>query len=385
MDSGSLRMSMKERRRLVVLHQVSEGGMTLVEAAERMGLCYRQAKRIWARFQRWGEGGLVHRLRGRGSNRRIDATVRAEVVSLIERYYGDFGPTLAAEKLLERHGQVVSRETLRRWMLQERIWLGRQRFRRHRKRRTRRARFGELVQLDGSHHRWLEERAPGCCLMLMVDDATGRGLGHFGAQETTRDALQVLRLWIERYGVPQALYTDRKSLYVTEREPTPQEKRLGMPALTDFGRVCWRLGIELIPAHSPQAKGRIERRNGLLQDRLVKELRLRAVSDRNAANRQLGPLLDALNKRFSVAPQSTVDAHRQRPAGPLLDDLLGVECQRIVQNDWTICFQGRSYQIERNGLLPPARATITVRQRLNNTIGLYYQEQLLKHTCIGTR
>lgn len=207
---------------------------------------------------------------------------------------------------------------------------------------------------------------------------------HLGKQETTRDALTVLRKWIERHGVPSALYTDRKSLYMAERKPSDEEKRQGSGALTDFGRVCWRLGIEIIFAHSPQAKGRVERKNGLFQDRLVKELRLREISETAAANAMLDPFVESLDQRFAVAARSPVDDHRQAPAREILDEIFCWESKRTVQNDWTLTHEGRVYQIKKQEGVPAPRAKVTVRRRWNDTIGIYYKDRSLDFALVGS-
>lgn len=378
MSQETLRMSAKERQRLTVMGQVETGGLTLREGADAMGLSYRQAKRVWKRYREQGALGLVHRHRGRISNRRTDPATREAIVRAYRRAYGDFGPTLASEKLEERDGLWVNHETLRRWLHDERLWVSKRALRRHRKQRTRRSSFGALVQMDGSHHAWFEDRGESCCLMVMVDDATGRVVARLAGEETTRAAFEVLRLWIERYGLPQALYTDRKSVYEALRAPTEAEKRQGSGPLTDFGRACFRLGIRLILAHSPQAKGRVERKNGLLQDRLVKELRLAGIVDREEANALLPDFLDGLNDRFAAAPRSPIDSHRPAPPPPVLDDLLGWEVERTVQNDFTVRYEGRTYQIEPQPGAPRPRARITVRRRMDDSLALLYQDQLLK-------
>lgn len=292
--------------------------------------------------------------------------------------------------MAECDGLPVNRETLRRWALAECLWLGRQRYRRHRKRRNRRERFGELVQIDGSPHRWFEKRAGSCCLMVMVDDATGRTVNHFCEQETTRDALWVLRKWIERHGVPAALYTgatlrDRRTVYAALRRPSAEEKRRGLPALTEFGRVCWELGIGLIHAHSAQAKGRVERKNGMLQDRLVKELRLRGIGDLAGANGMLDAYSDSLDARFARGPRSPVDGHRKTPPAAVLDELFSHEETRVVQNDWTVSYAGRVYQIGKQAGGPHPRARVIVRQELEGALTLHYQGRPLAFHPVGRR
>jgi len=343
----TLTMSRKERRRLVVLHQVETGALTLKEAGERMGVSYRQARRVRKRYEDEGESGLIHRSRGRASNRRADPALRSKALAFYEECYGDFGPTLAAEKLAEANNVHVHHETLRRWLLGDCQWPGKCAARRHRRRRPRRERFGELVQLDGSHHAWLEDRAAPSCLMVMIDDATSRSVARMAPEETTRAAFEVLREWIERHGVPGALYTDRKNVYVSDREPTVEEKRAGTGPLTDFGRACWRLGIEIIAAHSPQAKGRVERRNGVLQDRLVKELRLRNIADIDSANAMLAEFTEKLDARLARPASSPADYHRALAPGEDLDEILCWEQFRRVGNDWTIAYESRVLQIQR--------------------------------------
>ncbi len=247
--------------------------MGLREAAKLLELSYRQGKRIWARYRAGGApGALQHGNCGRVSNRAYAGQFRAAVLQQVKARYEDFGPTLASEHLASDDGLAVQAETLRRWMKQAGLWRRQRRRKPYRQRRERKPHFGELVQLDGSFHEWLEERGERACLMHMVDDATSTVLGRFSQEETTWAAARVLRSWIERYGVPRALYTDWKNVYV--QPPNAQERQRGEPAVTQFGRMCAQLGIRIIAASSPQAKGRVERTHGTHQDRLVKKLRL---------------------------------------------------------------------------------------------------------------
>jgi len=275
-------MSNEELRRVEAFGQVQRGGLRLRDAERVLGLSYRQIKRLWRRYRREGPSGLQHRSAGRASQRAKPAVFREQVLCLVREKYGGtaseppFGPTLAAEHLAEEDHLAVDAETLRRWMLEEGLWR-RQRGkpRAHRQRRARKEHFGELVQLDGSFHAWFEERGPRGCLMNMVDDATGTTVAHLCKEETTWDAVAVLRLWIAQYGVPLALYTDWKNVYKVA--PTPKQELRGEEPLTQFGRMCAQLGIRILGAHSPQAKGRVERRNGVHQDRLVKKLRRQGI------------------------------------------------------------------------------------------------------------
>lgn len=371
MSQETLRMSQKERDRLLVMHQVEEGAMSLLEAAERLEVCYRQMRRIAKRFLESGEAGLVHRSRDRVSNRRLDEDFRREALRLFEAHYKDYGPTLASETLGEEHGIFVHAETLRRWLHVAHLGVIRTGHRRNRKARARRACRGEMVQMDGSFHDWFEGRGNPCNLMVAVDDATGRLLCAFSEQETLASAYALLRQWIERLGVPQALYVDRRSMYVAGREPTAQEKRAGTGALTDFGRACNELGIGLILAHSPQAKGRVERMNGTLQDRLVKALRRKGIGSIAEANAFLPKFIESFNDRFCVEPASAVDRHRKRPARSVLNEVLCRQEERTVQNDWTISYEGRAYQIN-DGTCRP-RQKVTVRRRHDDSMTILHE------------
>ena len=279
-------MSARELRRAGVL-AVSAKTLPLKAAAELMDVSYRQAKRLYQRYRASGAKGLKHRSAGRRSNRAVAPRQRTRVLALIRAKYSGrvddrFGPTLAAEHLASEDGLTVHHETLRRWMLAAGLWSRARKRTPHRRRRARMAHRGELVHLDGSFHPWFEDRGPAACLLTLVDDATGTTLGQFSAQETIWAAVAVLRLWITRYGVPRALYTDWKNVYV--RVPNAEERDTGAPPLTQFGRMCAALGIRIIPASSPQGKGRIERNHGTHQDRLVKKLRRRGVRDLVTAN-----------------------------------------------------------------------------------------------------
>jgi transposase len=274
-------MSTKELTRAGVLARVAAGTLRLGSAAAVMGVSYRQAKRLYGRYRAEGARGLKHRSAGHRSNAARDAAEREHILALVrEKYSGTvderFGPTLAAEHLASEDGVVVHHDTLRRWMLAAGLWSRVRKRSRHRRRRERKAHFGALVQLDGSFHGWFERRGPQSCLLTMVDDATGRSLGAFSAQETIWAAAGVLRTWIEQYGIPHALYTDWKNVYV--RRPNQEERATGAEPLTQFGRMCAKLGITILPASSPQAKGRIERHHGTHQDRLVKKLRRNGIA-----------------------------------------------------------------------------------------------------------
>lgn len=338
-------MSQKERARLSVMKQVREDELKLLEASEVLGLSYRQTKRIWRRYQLQGDVGLVHRARGQPGKRAKPAELRARILARYEERYPDFGPTLAAEYLAEE-GLKVDHETLRRWLWAQGKPRMRRRRQRHREWRERKPCLGAMVQLDGSHHDWFEGRAPRCVLMVMVDDASNRVWAQFFEEETTRASYDILEAWVRRWGLPQSLYVDKDSIYRCEGLGSIAEQLAGKEPQTQFGRAMEQLGVDLMLAHSPQAKGRVERMNGTLQDRLVKALRLEGISDRASANEFLAKkFLPAFNRKFEVEPASQADAHRGIPRE--LDQVLSWEEQRVVQKDWTVVCQNRWYQLDR--------------------------------------
>jgi transposase len=349
--------------------------MSLSEAVPLLEVSYRQAKRLWQRYRTAGSAALVHGNVGRASNHARPATERAEVLALIRAHYGGplakgpgqrFGPTLVAEHLWTDHGVLVARSTLRDWMRDAGLWSRTRRARPRHTRRERMAHFGELVQLDGSFHDWFEGRGARAgqrsCMMSLVDDATSMTLVRFGAEETMWAAVGVLRAWIAAYGVPRALYTDWKNVY--KREPTLNERSRGAAAYTQFGRMCQKLDIAIIGAASPQAKGRIERNHGTQQDRLIKKMRLRAVSDDAAANAYVtATYLPQHNARFAVPPTSAVDHHRVRDRRLHDDDVFCLEEPRVVSQDYVVQYKGHGLQLNRaaRGRVP-AKSTVLVRE-----------------------
>jgi transposase len=364
-------MSGKERKRMVVLAEVKRGKLSVAAAGRLLGVCYRQAKRIWRRFKEKGDAGLVHRNRGKPGPRRKTAKLRGQVLARYRERYPDFGPTLAAEKL-EEEGLRVDHETLRRWLVAKGLWSSGRKRQQHRSWRERRECFGQMVQMDGSHHDWFEGRRDKAVLMVMVDDATNRTRARFSEEETTRAAYDVFDGWVRKNGLPGSLYVDRDSIYRCERVATVAEQLDCQEPQTQFGRAMEQLGVEVIMAHSPQAKGRVERRNGLLQDRLVKELRLAGVSDLGAANEFLEQkFLPALNQRFTLAARSSVDAHRQGSWN--LREVLSWEERRVVAKDWTVAWANRWFQIEaQHEVLSLAGRRVTVRQLRCGTVQMLY-------------
>jgi transposase len=379
-------MSTSELKRAGVLARVAAETLTLKSAAALMEVSYRQAKRLYGRYRAEGAKGLKHRSAGRASNRAAPRRLRTRVLGLIRKKYGGgvaerFGPTLAAEHLASEDGVTVDHETLRRWMWAAGLW-GRARKRSpHRRRRERMAHFGELVQLDGSFHPWLEDRGPQSCLLTLVDDATGRSFGWLGAQETIWAAVGMLRTWIEQYGIPRALYTDWKNVYV--RRPNQEERETGAAPLTQFGRMCATLGITIIPASSPQAKGRIERNHGTHQDRLVKKLRRKQIADIEAANAFLAAEYWAdHNRRFAQAPASEEDFHLAVPRRVSLDHVFRLAERRTVSNDWVVRYNNRLLQLERQSGRPPARSTVLVHEAIDGQLEICYRDRVMRWTEI---
>jgi len=340
-----LLMSQKERKRMTVMQEVKAAKLTLVEAAKVLGLCYRQTKRVWGRYRDQGDKGLVHQLRGKAGARAKPARTKARILARYAQRYPDFGPTLAAEYLADE-GLAVDHETLRRWLLAAGQRTVRRRRQRHRQWRERRPCLGAMVQLDGSHHHWFEGRRERCVLMVMVDDATNRVWAQFFEEETTRASYDMLAGWTRRQGLPQSLYVDRDSIYRCEGVGSVAEQLAGKEPQTQFGRAMKQLGVELILANSPQAKGRVERMNGVLQDRLVKALRLAGISDLKRANEFLAKeYLPGFNRKFQVEPASAADAHQAVPRK--LDEVLSWEVERVVQKDWTVASGAKRYQLDR--------------------------------------
>jgi hypothetical protein len=375
----TLKMSVKERRRLEVMARVRDKELTVAKGTRLLGLSIRQGRRLWKRYAQRGDVGLVHGLRGRASNRATKASVREAVLKLYRQKYEDFGPTLACEKLRE-YGHPVGVKTLWRWLSKEGLWSRRRRRKPHRSRRERRECLGELAQMDGSHHDWFEGRGPWCVLMVMVDDATGRTFARFFEAETTAAAMEVFGAYVRRHGLPHGLYVDRDSIYRSDRQATVEEELRGEGPATQFGRAMKQLDVELILANSPQAKGRVERMNGTLQDRLVKEMRLAKIDDIASANAFLGKtFLPALNRKFMVKAKAPADVHRKLPAGLKLDEVLCFQEKRRVSNDWCVNWRTRIFQLDRrHERLALAGREVMVREQLDGSIQLLHQGHALR-------
>lgn len=374
-------MSTKELRRVHVLRQLREKRITQRAAGEMLQLTDRQIRRLLGRVKTEGDQGLVHRGRGKPSNRRIPEKRKAKALQLYEQQYGDFGPTLAAEKLAERHGITISDETLRGWLLENGVDHFRRRKRPHRAWRERRAHVGELIQLDGSHHDWFEGRGPRCVLMAYIDDASSRVFARFHAYEGTIPAMDSFQGYIRQHGIPLAVYADKHTTYRSPAEPTIEEQLAGAAPQSQFGRALEELGVELIAAHSPQAKGRVERLFKTFQDRVIKELRLAEVSTLDAANAFLKSYLPIYNRRFAVPPAQAADLHRPRLARGELARILCIKTKRVLRRDWTVAHNGHLYQVQTN-----VRATqVVIEERVDGTLRITHQGHGLAYALIAAR
>lgn len=369
-----LRMNQKEREKLKRIEQVHQGLLGTAQAAQILGLTQRQVQRILKDYLARGDRAVVHGARGRTPNNAIAPEVREQARELLQTTYHGFGPTLAAEHLAADDGLAVSRESVRGWMIQQGLWGGQRKKRPHRHRRPRRACFGELVQMDTSLHDWLEGRGPQMVLITMIDDATGRKLLRFFQSDSTVTNMELIGLWIRRHGRPVALYTDWASHF-------KQVSLAGAKASqTQIERALGELDIRLIAAHSPQAKGRVERSHGTDQDRLVKEMRLLGIATMAAANGFLEEIyLPRMQEKFAVAPGSAVDAHRSA-AGLDLEAILSVQEERRVANDYTVQVDGVAWQIERGEITGGLRQSkVLVERRLDGTMRLRWCDRYLKY------
>lgn len=374
-----LTMSNRELTRLEVMQRLKDKRLRQGEAACILGISARQIKRLFRAYKDQGPPGLISQRRGKPSNNRLDPLVEQKAIDLIYEHYRDFGPTLAHEKLTEKHDLRLSRESVRRIMISEDWWKP--------KRakepgvhpmRERRACFGELVQIDGSDHDWFEGRAPRCTLLVYIDDATGQ-LGElwFVPEETFFGYCEASRHYFERYGKPVAFYSDKHGIFRVN-QPRPLGTTSG---LTQFGRAMQELDVEIICANSPQAKGRIERANQTLQDRLVKEMRLRGISDIDHANAYLPEFREDYNRRFGVVPRSCHDAHRPLLESENLDLILTHQETRTLSKNLTVQFNQVIYQVQSNRPDYALRkAQVTVCENAQGEVKILYKNQPLAYT-----
>jgi len=388
-------MTQADRDRLVTLKKAKKKLITQREAAEELGVTERQVRRRLQALRKGGDKAVIHGLRGMRSNRKREEEQQQQAVKILgEEVYRGFGPTLAAEYLGKRHGIEASRETVRKWMMEAKLWRARrQRVEKVHVWRVRRSRWGELVQWDTSDHDWLEGRGERMYLIAMIDDATSRWLGRFVRSDSSEENMRLLWRYLEQWGRPGAFYTDKASLFQTAVKTKREEQREGqdrppMPA-TQIGRALQELDIRWIAAHSPQAKGRVERGFGVAQDRLVKGMRVAGVTTLEQANTYLErEFLRWWEQTLTVAPANPEDAHRPLDGDrryPLAAILSHVENRR-VGNDYTIHFQSQIYQIARKDICAGLRgAHVRVEKRLDDTLGVRFRDRYLAVTSCPFR
>ncbi len=377
-------MSTKELSRIEVAEKILSKRLTQKAGGKQLGLSKRQVVRLVKRYQLYGAVGLLSKRRGQPSNHRYGVLFKQKIIGLVSDNYADFGPTLASEKLLERHELTISKETLRHWMMAVGLWEGKRRktVMIH-PQRTRRSCLGELVQIDGSLHAWFEERAPQCCLLVYIDDATSQRLQlYFCAAETTNAYFEASKIYLKQQGRAIAFYSDKHGIFRVNR---PEAKN--STGETQFGRAMRELGIELICANSPQAKGRVERANSTLQDRLVKELRLNNISDIESANAFAAVFIEKHNRRFAKQPASPIDMHRKSlPNDDTLNLIFSHQCQRKLSKNLELSYNNIIYQIKSEGKGYRLRqSSITVCEDNQQQVTLRYKNSSLDYVTFDKK
>ena len=374
-------MKQRELKRLHIVRKILEKTVKQVEAASLLDLSGRQIRRVVARVKKEGNKGIIHKSRGQPSNRKLPEALKSKVIKLCQTKYKGFGPTLANEKLFEIDRIKIGDQTLRNWLTQAGFWGANHRRRKYRRWRERKHYFGEMIQVDGSHHDWFEGRGPKCVLMGYIDDATNICVARFYTYEGTMPAFDSLKRYIERYDIPRSLYLDRHTTYKSNGKLTVEDELNNRQKLSQLERAAKELGIDIIHANSPQAKGRIERVFKTYQDRLIKEMRLKGISSIKEANRFLGSFIPKHNRRFSIKPIKEGDLHRPLPKNINLDTMLCIKEQRTLRNDFTILYNKKLYQI----LDKCIGKAIQVQERINGSIQLYYKDRKLSYKLILTK
>jgi len=370
-------MSVEEIRRSGIIQKSIGGEVTQVKGAQLIGISDRQMRRIIKRVRESGIAAIAHGNRGRVSNRRISNKTRKQILKLYDKLYYDFGPTLASEKLLERDGIEISHDTLRLWLLDQGKHEWQRKKRPHKKWRARKECIGEMIQLDGSEHDWLEGRGPEMVLMGYVDDATGRVHARFYKYEGVLPAMDSMYRYIEQYGLPQSVYLDRHSTYKTTRHKTIFEQLMNSKVLTQFERAMAQLRIKVIHAYSPQAKGRIENLFGTFQDRLIKEMRLVGIKTLQAANKFLEKYLQKYNERFNVPAKLSTNLHRRRPSRYILDKILCSKEERTLSKDSTVRYKKKVYLIINRVSTRISRVTVV--EKRDGVITIKYRTKSLSY------
>lgn len=363
---GILIMSQKELDRLQIIKKIESRELGVEEGANLIGISLRQTYRVLKKIKEEGSKGIIHKLRGKNSNRGYSEELKKQVIRIYRSSYSDYGPTLFSEQLVETHKISVDHETIRRWLRAKAITTSMRKKRPHRKKRERRSCFGEMLQFDGSHHDWFEGRGAECCLINCVDDSTGKVYLKFAVSENTQDVLLTLWEYVNNYGIPRSIYTDKYSVYKAEGK------------LTDFGRAMKELSVETIFANSPQAKGRVERVNRTLQDRLIKALRREGISNIAEANKYvLKKFIKEYESRFAINPD-VPNVHRIT-TGYDLKNIFCYKTSRQVRNDYTINLAGGYIQLLKGSSpLPRPKQNVTICKWLNGQMHIYFNKQEIK-------
>jgi hypothetical protein len=344
-EKDIIMLSQNELKKLHVIMKVLDGVVKQIEAAEILSLSDRQIRRLIKRVKVEGDAGIGHKSRGKASGRKLPMKIRDKVIKLYRGKYKGFGPTLAAEKLQEIEAIRISDETLRLWLIESGDWKKVRKARGHRQWRERKYYFGEMIQMDGSHHDWFEGRGSKCVLMGYIDDATGTVFGRFYEYEGTIPAMDSFMRYAKKYGLPMSVYLDKHTTYKSPAKLSVKDAIDGTEPMSEFQRAMKELGVKVIHAHSPQAKGRIERLFRTFQDRVIKEMRLKGISTIEEANKFLTKYLPTYNRRFRVKPSQQNNLHREIPKEIKLDSILCIKTERVLRNDFTVAHDGKLYQI----------------------------------------
>jgi hypothetical protein len=369
----------RELKRLHVIHRVLDEALKQVEAAEILSLSDRQIRRIIKKVRVEGDVGIIHESRGKPSNRRLPKKIKDKAIKFYREKLRGFGPTLASEKLSELEGIEINKDTLRKWLIETGDWEKVRKSRKHRQWRERKHHIGEMIQIDGSHHDWFEGRGPECVLMGYIDDATGKVYAKFYEYEGTMPAMDSFKRYVKKYGIPVRAYLDKHTTYKSPKKAafTGYDEE----PLSQFERAMKELGVEVSHAHSPQAKGRIERLFRTFQDRVVKEMRLKGIKTIEEANKFLVNYLPLYNKKFAVKPKEKEDIHRGIPKGMNLDRILCIKTERTLRNDFTIAHSGKLYQIQDR----IKTGKVIVEERINGTMAITHNGTFLKFKEIMER
>jgi len=374
-------MTQEELKRLHVIRKALDKDITQLEAARIIGIGLRQAQRIIRVVRTEGDKGIIHKSRGRPSNRAFPDRVKDRALKLYKEKYHDFGPTLGSEKLFEIDKMKINDETLRLWLLKAGIDYKKRKSRLHRQWRERKHSFGEMIQMDGSHHDWFEGRGSECVLMGYIDDATGRPFARFYPYEGTIPAMDSFKRYIKKHGLPVSVYLDRHTTYKSNGKPSVEDELNNLIPLSQFERACEELSVRVIHANSPQAKGRIERLFRTFQNRLIKEMRLKGIKTINEANVFLKHYLPVYARRFAVMPFNNADLHRPVPHRIDLNTAFCVKTARVLRNDFTVAHNGKLYQVEDS----VNTQKVTIEERINGSVGISYRDKSLKFKEITAR